>query len=357
MSAHTELQKLVGSVLMFGFRGDSLDNPETREDVAALKAIHCQGVILFDHDLKANGPRNIQSPKQLAKLIDDLHNELGEDLIVAIDQEGGSVARLNEHNGFRPTISAQAFAQLVEIDQIQYADQQAQQLAELGIDLNFAPCVDLAIEPDSPIIAAKERSFGRTIEQVHECARLVIEAHQRFGVRCCIKHFPGHGSSLLDSHKDVCDITRSHRPSEQAIFGELIERFGESIAIMIGHLMITSIDPDFPASLSIKLIGEGLRSKYDFAGVVVTDSLDMRAIRKGFGEGESAVRAISAGADLILDGLNAPGYRQPGAPQHLAQAIYQSITQHRLANGEEKLIESRARLDRFFGRTNDQRPR
>jgi len=136
------LQQLVGSVLMFGFAGDSLGNKHTREDINELKAIHARGVILFDHDLKANGPRNITSPTQLKKLIEDLRNELGSDLIVAIDQEGGRVARLNEHNGFLPTMSAAQFAQLEEIDQIQYADRQAGQLSNMGINLNFAPCVD-----------------------------------------------------------------------------------------------------------------------------------------------------------------------------------------------------------------------
>ena len=125
------LHQLVGSVLMLGFRGDSLDDPETREDISQLKAIHCGGVILFDHDIKANGSRNIQSPEQLAKLIADLRNELGSDLIIGIDQEGGQVARLEEHNGFRPTISAKDFAQLETIDQLQNAKQQAKQISTL----------------------------------------------------------------------------------------------------------------------------------------------------------------------------------------------------------------------------------
>ena len=335
------MEQLVGSMLMFGFRGGSLGERETREDIAELKAIGVRGVILFDHDIAGSCKRNIHSPKQLSTLIGELRNELGSDLIVAIDQEGGAVARLDGHNGFLPTINAAEFGSMVEIDQAQYADKQAKQLAKCGIDLNFAPCVDLAIEPGSPIIAGKGRSYGASIAEVARCAHIVIDAHQRAGVRCCIKHFPGHGSALLDSHLGVSDITSTHTPDELEIFRMMIDQHQSRIAVMSGHLMHTQIDPDMPASLSAKHTTETLRSGIGFTGVVVTDSLDMRAIRDQFGEGESAVSAINAGADLILDGLNAPGYREPGAPSRIARAILESVSKARL-------IESHDRLDRFF---------
>ncbi len=336
------MAQLVGSTLMLGFRGGSLNDPDTREDIAELKAACVRGVILFDHDIAANRQRNIHSPKQLAKLIEELRNELGTDLVIAIDQEGGQVARLDAHNGFLPTISAAEFAQLVEMDQIQYADRQAKQLSTLGIDLNFGPCVDLAIEPSSPIIAEKARSFGESVEQVARCAHIVVDAHHRFGVRCCIKHYPGHGSALLDSHLGVCDITKTHTHDETDIFKRLIDRYENSIAVMSGHLMHTGIDESFPASLSKKHTTDQLRDGLGFAGVIITDSLDMRAICTQFGEGESAALALSAGTDLILDGLNAPGYREPGAPGRIALAIAQGVERQRLE-------EARDRLDRFFG--------
>ena len=341
------LQQLVGSMLMFGFQGDSLSDPQTREDVAELKAIHTRGVILFDHDLKANDRRNIDSPRQLAKLIEDLRNELGSELIVAIDQEGGRVARMDSHNGFIPTISAYEFSLLEEIDQIQYADRQAKQLGELGIDLNFAPCVDLAIEPGSPIIAGKERSFSESIDQVTRCAHIVIDAHARAGVRCCIKHYPGHGSSLLDSHKNICDVTRSHTDEESHVFRDLIKSYADQVAVMSGHLMHTKIDQTLPASLSRAHTTYRLRDELGFDGVVITDSLDMRAIRDNFGEGESAILAINAGADLILDGLNAPGFREPKAPTRIAHAICGAITDGRIRHERARIEKSRNRIDRF----------
>ncbi len=345
------LQKLVGSMLMFGFQGRSLSEKQTRTDIAELKSISVRGVILFDHDIAGNCTRNIQSPKQLAKLIEDLRNELGADLVIAIDQEGGAVARLNEHNGFLPTTSAAEFGMMLEIDQLQYAHKQADQLAKLGINLNFAPCVDLAIKPGSPIIAGKERAFGVALDEVIGCAHKVIDAHRQAGIGCCIKHFPGHGSSLMDSHLGLCDITNAHLDIETEVFQRLITRFNTQIAIMTGHLMHTAIDPTLPASLSQQHTTQKLRNELGFDGVVVTDSLDMRAIRDEFGEGESAVHAINAGADLILDGLNAPGYRESGAPTRIANAILHAAQQGKIKDPELRFAESCDRLDLLFAYT------
>ncbi len=344
MSRPTNIRELIGSVLMFGFPGGSFSDPATKAAIKELKSIHCGGVILFDHDIAGNHPRNILDPKQLARLIEDLRNELGPELIVAIDQEGGFVDRLKQDRGFLPSISAAEFAQLEEIDQHQYATNHARQLQSLGINLNFAPCVDLAVDPESPIIAARERSYGSQVEQVYKCAQVVIDAHQHEGVQCCLKHFPGHGSSMIDSHLCMCDITKTHVQSETRIFEQLIAAYQSSVAVMTGHLINTDIDPKFPASLSHLHTTAELRSTLGFEGVVVTDSLDMRAIRDHFGEGESAIRAINAGADLVLDGLNAPGYREPGAPTRLFQSLYQAAEQGQLVVGVNGLEKSRARL-------------
>lgn len=335
-------EQRAGAVCMFGFRGSSLSDPDTSTDIEELKAIAPRGVILFDHDLAGNHARNIQSPKQLTKLIGDLRKELGADLVIAIDQEGGHVARLDEHNGFLPTMSALDFAVLKEIDQIQYADRQAKQLRDLGIDLNFAPCVDLDVAPGSPIIAGKERAFGNGIEEVACCAHILIDAHHRAGVGCCIKHFPGHGSALLDSHHGVCDVTTTHTQDELAIFSRLINTYQNQIAVMSGHLIDKEIDPEFPASISEQHTTDNLRGVIGFDGVVITDSLDMRAIQDHFGEEQAGVLAINAGADLVLNGLNAPGYREPGSATRIVKAIQSNIHKDRLAVSCD-------RLDQFFG--------
>lgn len=342
--------ELIGSSLMLGIRGSSMNQEETRADLEMLKAIHCRGVVLFDHDIAGNHPRNVLNPEQLGGFITDLRNELGSDLVVAIDQEGGQVSRLKQERGFLPSVSAAEFGSWEQIDQDQYAGKHARQLKQLGIDLNLAPCVDLAIEPHSPIIAGKERAFGDDQHTVVRCAGTIIEAHAREGVRCCIKHYPGHGSALLDSHLDMCDVTRSHAAEESEVFSTLIKRFGSSIAIMPGHLIDRKIDDHLPASLSRNHLEQGLRGQMGFDGVIISDSLDMRAIRDHYGEGESAVLAIAAGCDVVLDGLNAPGFREPGAPLRIVDAILRAARAGELADAEERLEASKSRLDRLFSR-------
>ena len=339
----------VGRMCIFGLCGSSMDDPQTRQEIDEFKRLSIRGVILFDHDLADNRPRNIHSPEQLARYITDLRHELGDDAIIAIDQEGGSVSRLDAAHGFVPTRSAAEFARLEEIDRVQYAMKQARQLAKMGINLNFTPCVDLAIEPDSPIIAGKGRSFGVDVQSVSECAQILIDEHRRAGVRCCLKHFPGHGSALLDSHLGVCDVTTTHQDEEVSVYQDLISIYGDRLAIMPGHLMHQRIDPDLPASLSERHIKGTLRDRLGFDGVVITDSLDMRAIRDQFGEVESGILAINAGVDLLLDGLNAAGYRQPGAPGRVIDGIVKAIDQNRIKEIESKLDQSARRVDRLFG--------
>lgn len=338
----------VGSMCMFGFHGCSLNDPQTREDVNELKANHIKGVILFDHDIAGNHKRNIHNPDQLRTLIADLRNELGADLIVAIDQEGGAVARLDAHNGFLPTVSAAEFSSMIEMDRVHYANKHAKQMASVGIDLNFAPCVDLAIEPYSPIITGRERSLGRDVDRVFRNAQIIIEAHRSFGVRCCIKHYPGHGSALLDSHLGVCDITQTHVDDEIKIFKSLIEVNGNRVAVMSGHLMDSRIDDKFPASLSKTHTTDILRSNLGFDGVIVTDSLDMRAIRDRFGQTDACIHAINAGVDLLLDGANAPGYLEPDGPTRVCHAIIEALESGIIVGGYDRIAESRSRITQFI---------
>lgn len=344
------LSELIGSSLMFGLRGCTLNEDEIRADVDALKGVKCKGVILFDHDIAGNHHRNVINPEQLQRFIADLRHELGGDLIVAVDQEGGAVARLTPERGFLSTVCAEEFADWAEIDRRQYATNQAKQLRSLGIDLNLAPCVDLAIEPDSAIIAGKRRAFGEDHDTVVACAGAVIECSGEVGVRCCIKHYPGHGSTLIDTHMGMCDISETHSPEEERVYRTLIDRFGDSIAVMAGHLSDKRVDDRLPASVSPAHLTGRLRGTLGFDGVIISDSIDMRAVRDRFGEGRAALMALMAGCDLVIDGFNAPGYREPGGQVRIVNAISEAIQGGRWGVGEERLAQSRARIDRFMGR-------
>ncbi len=344
------LSELIGSSLMLGVRGHAMSDEETRADVAALKGIKCKGVILFDHDIAGNHHRNVLNPGQLTRLISDLRNELGEDLIVAIDQEGGQVCRLAQERGFLRSHSARELATWDESELRRDATAQATQLKELGIDLNLAPCVDLAIEPHCEIIAGKGRSFGDNHDTVHRCASAYIESFNAVGVRCCIKHYPGHGSSLIDTHRGVSDITKTHTPDEERVFRTLLGEFGDSIALMAGHLIDKRVDDRLPASLSPAHLTGVVREKYGFEGVIVSDSIDMRAVRKHYRAERAALLALIAGCDIVIDGFNAPGLREPGGQVRLVDTISNAIGAGQWGAGEQRLSESRARIGRLFGR-------
>ncbi|CAN0574577.1 unnamed protein product [Laminaria digitata] len=196
----------------------------------------------------------------------------------------------------------------------------------------------------------RERAFSADHDEGVRSARIFIQAHQDEGVQCCIKHFPGHGSTMLDSHNDMCDITQTHTHDELRMFRSLIDSFGDSIAVMPGHLMDRNIDPQLPASLSPAHLDGVLRGTLGFDGPIISDSLDMRAIRDHFGEGESAVLALAAGCDIVLDGINAPGYRESLAPIRMVNAISNAVGSGRLSDGEAHLTASKVRLDRLFSR-------
>ncbi len=343
------LHQLCGRVLMVGLRGGTMDDPRTREDVAACKQARVGGVILFATDLGEGGDRNIHHPMQVRRLVGDLRHELGADLIVSIDQEGGQVARLRPERGFEPHISAALFGRMDPHSQRAQARSQARQLASLGVDLNFAPCVDLSINPECPVIAGKDRAFGRDPAATAACASVWIQEYARVGVHCCIKHFPGHGSARNDTHEGLTDITDSYQEAlELNAFERLVSEHADAVAVMTGHLMHRAIDKHLPASLSRAHTGGLLRARLGFEGVVITDSLDMGAITERFDPTDAMLLALNAGADILLDGANMPGRIRPGAALPLARSLTQAVEDGRVTGGAERLARSIERINRLF---------
>lgn len=347
------LPALCGRMLMVGVRGGTMDDPRAREDVGACRAAGVGGVVLFATDLGEGCDRNIHHPEQLRRFVRDLRHELGSDLIVGVDQEGGQVARLRPERGFAPHVSAASFGRMDGFSQRAQARAQAKQLASLGIDLNFAPCVDLPVNPDSPTIAGRDRAFSPDPRVAAACARVWIDEHAHFGVRCCLKHFPGHGSATLDTHEGLADITDSYdEPSELGVYEELIHAYADRVAVMTGHLVHREVDPHLPASLSRAHTGGLLRARLGFEGVVVTDSLDMGAITDRFDRADALALALDAGADLLLDGANMPGRVRPGAALPLARTLQELVESGRIAGGAERLARSVARVGRLFSSGN-----
>jgi beta-N-acetylhexosaminidase len=293
------LREKIGGMLVVGFRGRTpVEADETLRQIASLAI---GGVVLFDRDQLTAGPRNVESPEQLASLVRSLKEAATvAPLMVAVDQEGGRVARLDETYGFPPSRSV---AELGRINDAALTETEARGMAEVlaaaGITLNLAPVVDLAVNPTNPIIAALDRSYSADPAVVIAQASAFIEAHHALGVACTLKHFPGHGSSTGDTHLGVVDVTDTWTDVELEPFAGLVGR-GLPDAVLTAHVFNAHLDPDHPATLSRATIAGILRDRIGFDGAVLSDDMQMRAISDAYGYDEAVALAIEAGIDLLV---------------------------------------------------------
>jgi beta-N-acetylhexosaminidase len=286
-------------MLMVGFRGLTLepDNYIYRD----IEQYHIGGTIVFDRDaaLKSDG-RNITSPQQLQALTTSLRELSETPMFIAVDQEGGKVVRLKEKNGFPATVSAQSLGTLNDpAETKRRADSIAATLAENGLNMNFAPVVDLNVNPTSPAIGALERSFSADPAVVTEQARIFVQSADDYKVATCFKHFPGHGSATADSHLGFVDVTDTWTPTELEPYRNLIEQ-GYARMVMTAHVFNRNIDPDLPATVSPAFITDILREDLGFTGVIVTDDLQMEGLTQFFDYPTIVERSILAGVDIIL---------------------------------------------------------
>ncbi len=293
----------IGQMLMIGFRGISV---ESSPDIAAdITRRRIGGVVLFDYDVPARSPsRNITSPEQLSSLTLELHKLSKIPLFIAIDQEGGKVNRLKQSRGFPATVSAEYLGRLNNPDSTTAAAlQTARTLKAMHITMNLAPVADLNANPDNPVIGKPGRSFSSNPAKVTSNLELTVSAYHNEGIIATLKHFPGHGSSTTDTHRDFTDITASWSEQELEPYRLLIGS-GYNDAIMTAHVFNGKLDPLYPATLSKTTLTDLLRSKLGFKGIIVSDDMQMKAIAEHYGL-ETAIRlAIEAGVDILLFGNN-----------------------------------------------------
>ncbi len=292
------LDEKIGQMLKVGFRGLSVD--ENSPIVEDIRKYHIGGVVLFDYDVpRDTALRNISSPGQVQNLVQDLQRFADIPLIIAIDQEGGRVARLKPRYGFEKSVSAQYLGSLQNADSTRkYAHQTGQTLSELGINTNLAPVVDVNINPENPVIGGIERSFSDDPSVVTRHARLYIETLHEYGIITTLKHFPGHGSSRDDSHLGVVDVTDYWKQKELVPYRNLIES-GTADIVMTAHIFNAALDSTYPATLSKPIITGILRDSLRFNGVVMSDDLQMKAIRTEYGLKETIKMSIQAGVDIL----------------------------------------------------------
>jgi beta-N-acetylhexosaminidase len=292
------LPEKLARLLLVGFRGTTAD--EAAPTIADVRERRLGGVLLFDVDQPNGGVRNVVSPAQVAALTAALQDAADGRLIVAVDEEGGLVARLDDRHGFPPTISAAALGDRNdEAFTAEAARAVAGTLRDAGVTLNLAPVVDLNVNPANPVIGALDRSFGADANRVVAQAAAFVDGHREIGVATALKHFPGQGSATGDTHTGFVDVTGTWTRDELAPFARLINA-GLADAVMTAHVFNASLDPDAPATLSRPTVTGILRDELGFDGPVISDDLQMGAITQQYGYEEALRRALLAGVDLLL---------------------------------------------------------
>ena len=311
------LEYKIGQMLLVGFRGTEIT---AGSPIAAdIQERHIGGVILFEYDAPSQSrPRNITSPQQLRALTEALQQASPDTLLIAIDQEGGYVNRLKESYGFPPTVSAQYLGDTNDpcVTQL-WAANTATNLFLMGINANFAPVVDLNVNPDCPVIGRIERSFSADPAVVAEHAGIFVEEHQRLHVRTVLKHFPGHGSSATDSHLGMTDVTETWSEIELQPYVDMLAA-GRCDAVMTAHVFNRNLDPDWPATLSEEIIGGVLRGQIGFDGLVISDDMQMGAIVENYSFETAIERAINAGVDMLILSNNGSVFNENIAAEAIA---------------------------------------
>lgn len=329
LSPEEQLRLDIGEMLLVGFRGTSVN--ESSQIVKDIQEYHVGSVILFEYDAPTGTRhRNIESPTQLKKLCADLQSFADGQLLIGVDQEGGNVARLRNKDGFPATKTAQKSAEEGDASVRRNAQIVAQELAEAGINLNFAPCTDVNVNTACPIIGKLGRSFSSDPQRVAECARIWIDEQGRQNVISCLKHFPGHGSANGDTHAGLVDVSTTWQDTELEPYRLLIAN-GDIEMVMVAHVINSQLGDKLPASLSPKVVKEKLRNELGFNGVVVTDDLAMGAISRQYGFEEAIKMAILAGCDLLCLSNNGGGTYDPKMVARAVNAIINFVDKGELS--------------------------
>jgi beta-N-acetylhexosaminidase len=270
---------------MLGFEGESLPG-----ELAGYLERGLAGVVIYQ--------RNFTSVERLLALTTEIRRTAGRPVLIGIDQEGGTRFGLREPFTAWPTA-----AQLGQAGNVEFVEQIAQAMAiELraaGCNLNFAPMLDLHMNPESPV--TKDRSYGADPHRVAKMGVAFDRGLRAGGVLSSAKHFPGHGDTVVDPHQDLPVFMGT---LEQLETSELVP-FAAAVAagvpmIMTAHILLPRIDAENPASLSKIILAEVLRRRLDFGGVILADDLGMGAIARRYGPGDATVRTLLAGTDIAM---------------------------------------------------------
>jgi len=279
-----ELRKIAGQLIMIRFPGTVLE----QATADFIRANGIRGVCLFRG--------NMTDSAQLAKLTADLRDAMGPNSLIAIDQEGGAVVR----STWVPAPPAAMGLGAADDTDLAYRTGAAVARAakSLGFNWNFAPVLDLNNNPNNPVIA--ERSFGAEPKRAVELAMAWMAGSHAEGVACCVKHFPGHGDTHVDSHRDLPTVDKALPELDVLELAPFRAAAPVAPAMMTAHIVYPAIDPENPATMSPAILDGILRKQWNYKGIIITDGMDMHAIAGRYGVGNAAVRALLAGADMVM---------------------------------------------------------
>ena len=344
------LRRYAAGMLMVGFKGDSVT--EDCDAARYVRDLKVGAIVLFDIDATGDatiGSRNITSKERLTRMTAQLQAWADYPLLIATDQEGGRVARLKPQYGFLPTVTAEYLGTVDNEDTTRYyAARIAREMRESGVNINLAPVVDV-LNHDCAAVGHYNRCYSIDPQVIVRHAGWFIDENHRQGVLCTLKHFPGHGNAIDDSHYGFVDVTNAWTPVELEPFKMLIDE-GKADLIMTAHLFNRNIDEDYPATLSSKTINGLLREQMGFDGVVVTDDLYMQANRNQYSIPTALELAINAGADLICAGNNISTGFEADRPFKLVEMIVNSVKEGRIS--WERMEQSHERIKRLQEKIN-----
>lgn len=304
------MKKLIGQHLIIGISGQSL----TSEEKKFIVENNIGGVVLF--------ARNVSEPKQvhaLCREIQSLRHQMADKapLFIGIDMEGGRVARLKSPFTVWPPLRT-----LGDLDNstvsFHFSNKMGLELNAVGINLDFAPCVDIFSNPKNTVIG--DRSISQDPELVAKHASALVRGYIKSNIISCAKHFPGHGNTLIDSHEDLPVEEMDLQRLEDHELVPFKRSFKARVdLVMSAHILFKNIDPQWPVTLSEIFLKQILREKCRFRGLIITDDLDMKAMAKHYDRKLIPVRALQAGADLLLY------CNEPDSPPRALEAIAEAL--------------------------------
>jgi len=338
------LEQMAGQMIVVGFQGSDAADKSVKALAAEIAAGDVGGVMYLK--------TNVKSLKAV-KAMNEAFRAAAPDLppFITLDQEGGAVERLTADVGFKELPNAEAVAARLSPEEAEtlYAGM-AREVAALGFTVNFGPVADLNVNPKNQVISKFGRAFGKSAATVTAYDKAFIAGHHAAGLVTSLKHFPGHGSSTADSHDGFVDISRTWSASELEPYRALIAD-GYADMVMIGHLYhdayAGSGTVKLPASLSPEWVDGVLRTELGFKGVVISDDLEMGAIRKLFDLHDTVVRAVNAGVDVLLFSNTAaysPGLADTVRAILVAEAESDAAFRARIEASYARIVALKARI-------------